>query len=125
MQLSKFSSQNLDVVTLYKSQEGSEENLIKAIHQMTEGKRPILVIGDFNISYLGTSENLTKNYMNENNFKQMINEPTHIEGNLLDQAHVRDNSGTLECTTHIQSKYYSDHRSLHLTFRKRGKVHFI
>ena len=125
MQLSKFSSIDLDVVVIYKSQEASYENLNEAIEVMIEGEKPILVIGDFNFSYSDNSSNLTSKYMKEKLFKQMIMEPTHIEGNLLDHAHFRDFSGTLECTSLLQSKYYSDHRSLHLTFKKGGKVYVI
>ena len=96
MQLSKFSSIDLDVVAIYKSQEASYENLNEAIEVMIEGEKPILVIGDFNFSYNDNSLNLTSKYMKEKQFKQMITKPTHIEGNLLDQAHFRDFTGTFD-----------------------------
>ena len=46
------------------------------------------------------------------NFSQLVRRPTHIEGNLLDQAYLRDSNGMLEITAETQSKYYSDHKGI-------------
>ena len=63
--------------------------------------------------------------MKENKFKQLINKPTHIEGNILDQAHFRDTRGRIECTAEVQSKYYTDHRSLNIIAKKKGNFKSI
>ena len=77
---------------------------------MTNIRKPVLVIGDFNFCYLDGSPNSIKKYMNEKRFLQLVNEPTHIEGNLLDQGHLRDIPGNLESKVEVQSKYYPDHK---------------
>ena len=125
MQLSKFTSYNLDVVALYKSQQESQANLNEAIKKMTTSEKPVLVIGDFNICYLDGTDNSTGKFMKENKFKQLINKPTHIEGNILDQAHFRDTRGRIECTAEVQSKYYTDHRSLNIIAKKKGNFKSI
>ena len=51
----------------------------------------------------------------------MISEPTHIEGNLLNQAYLRDLKGELECTAELHSKYYTDHKGLAIIVKKKGK----
>ena len=52
--------------------------------------------------------------MRNRNFKQLINVPTHIEGNLLDQAYIRDEEEKIHVTGDIQGKYYSDHKALNI-----------
>ena len=120
MQLSKFTSKIVDIVAIYKSQQESDANLNQALKAMTNSRKPVLVIGDFNFCYLHGSPNSTKKYMNENRFLQLVSEPTHIEGNLLDQAHLRDVTGNLESKAEVQSKYYTDHKSINIIIKKKG-----
>ena len=56
--------------------------------------------------------------MKESEFKQLIAEPTHIEGNLLDQAHLRNIKKELTVTAEVHGKYYTDHKSLNIILRK-------
>ena len=49
-----------------------------------------------------------------------MKEPTHIEGNLLDQAHMRDTNGMLKCSIELQRKYYTDHKGLRFTPFRNG-----
>ena len=51
----------------------------------------------------------------------MLSEPTHIEGNLLDQAYLRDLKGELDLTVELHSKYYTDHKGLAIIITKKGK----
>ena len=48
----------------------------------------------------------------------MINEQTHIEGHLLDQAYIKDSGNTITWKTEVQSKYYSDHKGLAIIIKK-------
>ena len=52
----------------------------------------------------------------------MIVQPTHIEGNLLDQAYLRDIDGKLECTSELHSKYYTDHKGLAIMIKQKGEI---
>ena len=109
MQLSKFTSTNLDIVVLYRSQRGKFINLNENIELMkTEGK-PYLITGDFNFSYLENPGNLTRKYLEIQKFNQLINQPTHIEGHILDQAYLK---GTVVASAETHSKYYTDHKGL-------------
>ena len=56
--------------------------------------------------------------MRERNFEQLIKEPTHIEGNLLDQAYMRDVEHILNVTGDIQGKYYTDHKALNIIIKE-------
>ena len=60
----------------------------------------------------------THTYMKERQFKQLIAEPTHLEGSLLDQAHLRDTKKELTVIAEVHGKYYTDHKSLNIILRK-------
>ena len=117
MQLAKFTSPIIDVIFIYRSQQADYRQLNKNIDLLTSKNKPLLVIGDFNFCFLEAS-NVTKSYFKEKNFKQIIKEPTHIGGHLLDQAYLRDTSGALEFAVELHSKYYTDHKCLAITFKK-------
>ena len=99
--------------------------LNQSIDALTDKDKPQLILGDFNFCYLENSSNVTKKYLNENNFKQLITEPTHIEGHLLDQAHLRDNKGILQATSEVHSKYYTDHKGLAIIIKKGEEYVFF
>ena len=119
MQLSKFTSSTLDIIVLYRSQRGSYRDLNKYIEIMDSQVRPLLVIGDFNFCYLTTETNQTKQFFSSKQFTQMIKEPTHIEGHLLDQAYVKDSDNTLKWSAEVHSKYYTDHKGLAIIIKKK------
>ena len=118
MQLSKFTSSTLDIIFLYRSQQANYKQLNENIKLMTNIDKPQLVVGDFNFCFLRNSSNSTKSYFHEENFAQLIREPTHIDGHLIDQAYLRDTSGKLRCTVELQSKYYTDHMGLAIIVMK-------
>ena len=82
--------------------------------------RPTLVIGDFNFCFLATNTNKTKQFLLRKQFTQMIDEPTHIEGHLLDHAYLRDCDDTLKATAETQSKYYTDHKGLAIMIKEKN-----
>ena len=125
MQLSKFTSPDLDVIVIYRSQQGRQSELNQHLKQEGSRQTPQLVIGDFNFCYLDKSSNLTKSFLEGQNYYQLIKEPTHIEGQLLDQAYLRDLNKMLKTTGESQSKYYTDHKGLAITLSKvrEGKVY--
>ena len=112
MQLSHFSSSILDIIVIYRSQQGQQTELNNNLKQLENTEKPQLIIGDFNFCYLNKSGNPTRSYLENMNFSQLVTRPTHIEGNLLDQAYLRDSNGMLEITAETQSKYYSDHKGI-------------
>ena len=122
MQLTKFTSQNLDVILLYRSQGGDYDELNGHIDLMSSEGKPLLIIGDFNFCYLTNKNNRTKQHLEANNFLQLISEPTHIEGHLLDQAYLQDKKGQLEYTAEVHSKYYTDHKGIAIMLKKKIRV---
>ena len=119
MQLSKFTSNMIDLVVLYRSQAGNHKYLAEVLETLIDREKPLLVIGDFNFCFLDDSSNFTKRYLQENFFSQLVKEPTHIEGNLIDQAHIRDTEGVNKYSTELHSKYYTDHKGVAVLIRSK------
>ena len=118
MQLSKFTSSSIDIVVLYRSQGGNHNDMKANLAALASKNKPQLVIGDFNYCFLKESMNPTKRYLQERSFTQIVHEPTHIEGNLLDQAHVRDVEKINKYSVEIHSKYYTDHKGIAIMIKK-------
>ena len=118
MQLSKFTSSLMDIIVLYRSQSGTLIELQQNIEKMRNKQKTELIIGDFNFCYLKELSNPTRKYLKENKFLQLVQEPTHIEGSLIDQAHLRDVDGTYDYSIDLHSKYYTDHKALALLVKK-------
>ena len=47
-----------------------------------------------------------------------VKDPTHIEGNLLDQAHLRDKEELYRFSVELHTKYYTDHRGVALLMKR-------
>ena len=99
MQLSKYSTDALDIIIIYRSQQGPYDDLNQIIEEIITEERPQLVVGDFNFCYLNNISNATRKYLERQQFAQMISEPTHIEGNLLDQAYLHSWRIGVHCRT--------------------------
>ena len=122
MQLTKFTSTNISIIVLYRSQQGQLQILNDHIDSMRIPNKQELIIGDFNYCDLDKASNITKQYLENEGFFSVIQEPTHIEGNLLDQAYLKDARKILDCSSELYSKYYSDHKMLALIIKKRFEV---
>ena len=91
---------------------------MKLIREMVDTGRSQLILGDFNFCY---HDGISKKYckdLDSSNFKQLIEEPTHLEGNLIDHAYLRNIDGNLDCTVMLHSKYYTDHKAVALVIEK-------
>ena len=90
-QITKFSTENLDVINVYRSSDGnSVELLSKLIDMMTTGKA-VLITGDFNICMMNHEKNrLSKGLMENEKFSQFMTEPTHIQGGHIDHVYWRN-----------------------------------
>ena len=118
LQISLFSCKDIDLVVIYRSTNGSHEVLTQTIEMLLEREKPMMLIGDLNFCYLGHSSNLTGKYLAQHDFEQLVNEPTHIEGNILDHAYVHDTRKINEYSMVLQSKYYSDHKGIGILIRR-------
>ena len=81
-------------------------------------EKPTIIIGDFNISFNENTPNLIKTYLKNNSFSELIKEPTHIEGNIIDQVIIKDPAKVNTYSSEVQSMYFTDHRALALLIKR-------
>ena len=122
IQISKFCSSVLDVIVLYRSQSASYLEVNDYIDTTLDPRKNQLIIGDFNFCFINDSSNATSEYLRRQNFRQLVHEPTHIGGHLLDQAYFREICGAVECSVEVQSKYFTDHRGLAIIVKKGNQI---
>ena len=116
MQLSKFSANNLDVISVYRSKEGNERDFIRQLKSMLSVGKVTVISGDFNICLANRKSNQISSTLQALGFKQLVNEATHIEGGHLDHIYIR---GIINAHVELYSPYYTalDHDALCLSLQ--------
>ena len=78
-----------------------------------------IILGDFNIDAFGNRNTALKEILQQ--YKVIVNDPTHLSGSLLDQVYIRkdllDRASSIECV--VKCIFFSDHDAvkLQLTFK--------
>ena len=110
----------MDVVGIYRSQDGNMNQLIEKLEDMIDDKKTTIVGGDLNICLMSSPHNYVTKKMQDRGFKQLVNKATHIEGGLIDHVYVRTVKDS-QYSWNIEDfpKYYSDHDSIGLTLWKK------
>ena len=111
IQVSKFTSENLDVITVYRSSRGSIVVLKSILKQLVEKKeKAILITGDFNICYMTKRNNEINKELEENGFHQLMQDASHIQGGHIDHVYWRPGNQMWKAPIiERHSPYYSDH----------------
>lgn len=68
---------------------------------------PHIILGDFNLN----SQNFT-NIMTESGYSQIITDPTHITGSLLDHVYVTPYINSQISYAFVEPLYFSDHDAI-------------
>ena len=113
--ITKLESENLDVIGIYRSQEGNVTTLITHLESLiSKGKNTILG-GDINICAVAHPNNYITQSLAEIGATQLVVTATHIEGGLIDHVYLIQGEG-IKFSYNIKNfpKYYSDHDGLGL-----------
>ena len=113
-QLVSFIHEEVQIILLYISKGANLKAVVKKLKTLcTFG--PKVVIGDVNFDF--TSVNVLSNFLFSLGLTQIVNQPTHIDGNMIDHCYVSD---VLKDNTQIEYNfpYYTDHVALCLSFNK-------
>ena len=108
MQISKVTSENIDVISVYRSQKEAFLSLKNQVQALLDPNKTTLIVGDFNFCYK-ISENEFSKFMKKYKFNQLVEAATHVEGGLLDHAYLKCVGNQREATVELCSNYYSDH----------------
>ena len=113
-QIIKASTTNIDIISVYRSSghEDSEE-FIHQITQLNSTEKTTVICGDLNINYLKDPMNKVGAELINRGFRQIVKEPTHKEGSLLDHLYFHTPKEDFEITDIFQHPlYFSDHDAI-------------
>ena len=120
MQISKLTSAELDVITIYRSDRGNPNELIGVLTDMITKEKTTLITGDLNICYLRIPKNQVSKGLHGKGFQQLMNEPTHVLGGHIDHVYWRDtNNHWAQPTIERYSPYFSDHDGICVTLKMK------
>ena len=118
MQIMKSSSHNLDVINVYRSHDKSLVEAADFLIEIINPKKPTLIIGDFNVCARRNKNNVITQSLANLGFSQLINEATHIEGNMIDHVYWKDVGGKwMDPIIEQYCPYFSDHDAQLISLR--------
>ena len=119
MQLTKFTSNELDVINVYRSSNGNSLELLNNMIAMMMPGKPLLITGDFNICIMNHQKNRMSKGLEINEFRQTIKEATHLRGGHIDHVYWKDEHGVwTDPQLELYCPYYSDHDASLITLLK-------
>ena len=118
--ITKLESIDMDVIAVYRSQDGNLPALIDNLQELINFNKTTLIIGDMNICNMEKPKNKLRMYLEDKSFKQIIKRATHIEGCHIDHAYILNNENyEMEPSIELVPKYYSDHDALCISWKKK------
>ena len=123
MQITKIESSVLQVILVYRSEQGGTLKLIEHLESIIDVEMATIICGDFNICYKTSRNNRVKKFIETKGFRQLMQEPTHIKGRIIDHFYFRA-GGQIQEDAHIYrySPYYTDHDAICATIQWKGLV---
>ena len=101
---------HFEVITVYRSEEGKISVLIEHLKQMIKPGITTIVQGDFNLWYLSNDKNKITKYLENEGFRQLMHEATHMKGRIIDHLYYKPNDEHAEIPSiYRYSPYYWDH----------------
>ena len=89
MQLTKLKSSELEVIAVYRSDQGNTLELIQHLADMIKPEVATVICGDFNICYKANRCNRVSQFLERNGFSQLMKEATHIRGRHIDHFYFK------------------------------------
>ena len=119
-QITKLTSESLDIISVYRSQEGLIDQLLNDITNNINWQKSTLICGDFNVCYNIDKSNKLIATLENLGFKQLVQEATFIKGSLIDHVYLRECGAITAVDCCLYSPYYCamDHDALLTTIRK-------
>ena len=104
---------SFNMLLVYRRNDRNIEQFIQTICYLIVDQDIHIVLGDFNIN--DAHDNLARIKLLERGFHQLIHEPTHVRGSILDHIYIRQSwEFSQSFSSIVCSNYYSDHQSVFL-----------
>ena len=121
--LSKITGSDLDIIGIYRSQNGSMVEMIREIEKLHNTEKTTVIGGDLNVCVLKQPNNFATTSLTKMGFQQIVTEATHIEGGAIDHIYISQGPyNKFDWDLELYPKYYSDHDGLFLTTWKPSEA---
>ena len=108
-QMNKIISESTDVINIYRSTGANTSEILEDIKALYDGSKHTIIMGDFNICYIKDCSHDIYTTLRNLGFKQLVDNPTHIEGSLIDCVFIACPTNEVSHTVSQQAQYYTDH----------------
>ena len=119
-QITKMRSEDVDVISVYRSSGGSQTELLDSLKFMIEEYNPTIICGDFNLCLVESRSQPFLNALLNMGFVEMVKTATHIKGGHIDHVYYRGLNRQIYLDVMLYSPYYPimDHDALCATLRQ-------
>ena len=95
---------------MYRSQGGSEKDLIEGLEIMINKNKTTIIGGDINVCARENPGNYITKTLTDLGFQQVVTESTHLDGGVIDHIYISQRADVfLKWIVEYFPKYYSDH----------------
>ena len=111
-QISKLQSDKYDILCVYRSSnsiKAKQIDFLSDLRRLIFRGRKTFILGDYNFNALCPKQNYILRELENWNFIQLVREPTHIQGGLIDHCYMSDNISSSSVILSQKSVYYNDH----------------
>ena len=120
-QISKLSSEKYDIVSVYRSSDSVKSNMVDFLtdlRTLLSTKKKTLILGDFNFNASSQKKNFLLRGLENWNFKQLIQDPTHVQGGVIDHCYISNDVPICSISLYQKSVYYTDHDIIEVTIKQ-------
>ena len=113
-QITKMSSTDLDVISVYKSSGGNKMEVLEFIKSLIDDQRSTMICGDFNFCSIIEKKSVFIKTLNAIGFEERVQVATHIKGGHIDHVYFRSPRQNLSLEVMLYSPYYptKDHDAI-------------
>ena len=112
----------LDIFNVYRSSNGSKEDLRDTLCSEVSSSNASIICGDFNVCGRTEKSNKITDELRRHGFDQLVDEATHIQGRQIDHVYFRGSGASEVFSMERYSPYYSDHDAILVCVKSKVKV---
>ena len=116
-QIVKVTNNMADIISIYRSQIANSTRIMQDLKELIDLERVTIIVGDLNVCYKDNFNNRLIQGLLHLGFSQVIHEPTHIQGRIIDQVFILDPNKDMQFFIEQYSPYYTDHDAFCITIQ--------
>ena len=106
-QLSKLSTQDFDIINVYRSSGGDMREMINNLKGILHDDKNTIIVGDFNLCMIKERNNAITKYLEQVGFTQYVTMASHLEGGHIDHVYSNIDAAVFDANVNLYSPYYT------------------